>query len=183
MVFQDERALDEGRCRQLIDIFLRHLDAAISGEGRTHPTLHCFHSVTDVSSRALLLAVLGECYPIVRREVATPRSIYPETMILAALGVGGAHESHADNCRQNAMEKWEPNHTPQRCYSTIYYLNSDFDGGEIAFQQRNLLIKPKRGLLLGFPSDRHHVHEVFPVRAGNRYSLAIWWTHRRDCAL
>jgi predicted 2-oxoglutarate/Fe(II)-dependent dioxygenase YbiX len=102
------------------------------------------------------------------------RRLRDETVLLARLGPGGRHRRHADNCKQDDRGEWVPNHTPNRVVSTIYYLNSGFEGGEIVFDQHDLVIKPVRGLLLMFPSDQHHVHEVLPVRAGQRYTLPIW---------
>jgi hypothetical protein len=63
--------------------------------------------------------------------------LYPETVVLAAIGPGGHHSRHADNCRQNEQGECVANHTPQRHISAIYYLNEEFDGGEILFEQRN----------------------------------------------
>jgi predicted 2-oxoglutarate/Fe(II)-dependent dioxygenase YbiX len=98
-----------------------------------------------------------------------------ETVLLSRLGPGGRHLRHADNCKEEGGA-WVPNHTPARVVSSILYLNSDFDGGEIVFEQHGpTIIKPRRGLLLLFPSDRHHVHEVRPVTAGYRYTAAIWF--------
>jgi len=48
------------------------------------------------------------------------------------------------------------NRTPQRDVSAICYLNDEFDGGEICFEQAQLTVKPRRGLLLAFPSDAAH---------------------------
>jgi len=76
-----------------------------------------------------------------------------------------------------------PNHTPQREASAIYYLNETFDGGEIVFDRERLAVKPRRGLLLAFPSDGDHVHEVLPVRSGVRYTMAIWFTTQEPLAL
>src|SRR5207244_2772741 len=109
-----------------------------------------------------------------RASVAFHRALRAETVLLARLGPGGRHRRHADNCRQNARGEWEPNHTPKRAVTAIHYLNEDFEGGELVFEQHNLVIKPTRGLLLIFPSDQHHVHEVRSVRAGHRYTLPIW---------
>jgi prolyl 4-hydroxylase len=67
-------------------------------------------------------------------------------------------------------------HTPHRDVTAICYLNDEFEGGEIFFERAQLTTKPRRGLLLAFPSDSDHVHEVFPVRSGIRYTMAIWFT-------
>src|SRR5205807_3842016 len=84
---------------------------------------------------------------------------------------------------QNEQGDWVANHTPHRDVSAIYYLNDEFDGGEIVFDTQQLMVKPRRGLLLAFPSDAAHVHEVLPVRSGVRYTMPIWFTRQQRCAL
>jgi predicted 2-oxoglutarate/Fe(II)-dependent dioxygenase YbiX len=76
-----------------------------------------------------------------------------------------------------------PNHTPQRDASAIYYLNETFEGGEIVFDRERLAIEPRQGLLLAFPSDASHVHEVLPVRHGVRYTMPIWFTKQESLSL
>jgi predicted 2-oxoglutarate/Fe(II)-dependent dioxygenase YbiX len=110
------------------------------------------------------------------------KPLYPQTVVLAAIGPGGCHSCHADNCRQNEQGDWVPNHTPQRDVSAIYYLNEEFEGGEIAFEREGLVANPRRGLLLAFPSDREHVHQVYPVRRGIRYTMPIWFTSQESSA-
>jgi hypothetical protein len=46
-----------------------------------------------------------------------------------------------------------------------------------------MVVNPRRGLLLAFPSDAGHVHEVLPVRRGVRYTMAIWFTMQQSFAL
>jgi prolyl 4-hydroxylase len=99
------------------------------------------------------------------------------------MGAGGHHSRHADNCRQNEQGDWVANHTPHRDVSAIYYLNEEFDGGEIVFERQQLTVKPRRGLLLAFPSDAEHVHEVLPVRSGVRFTMPIWLTKQACFAL
>jgi predicted 2-oxoglutarate/Fe(II)-dependent dioxygenase YbiX len=124
-----------------------------------------------------------QCRTRVSESLRLSFPVYPETVILSALGPGGYHPRHADNCQQDASGRWVPDHTPQRVVTAIYYLNSDFDGGEIVFEREGLAIKPRAGVLLAFPSDRHHVHEVLPVRRGMRYTIPIWFTRRKKAAL
>ena len=102
---------------------------------------------------------------------------------VAALGAGGHHRRHADNCRQNKQGDWVANHTPHRDVSAIYYLNDAFEGGEIVFDRAHLVVKARRGLLLAFPSDADHVHEILPVRSGARYTMPIWFTKQQRYAL
>jgi predicted 2-oxoglutarate/Fe(II)-dependent dioxygenase YbiX len=110
-------------------------------------------------------------------------SLYPETVVIAAIGPGGHHIRHADNCQQNENGEWVPNHTPNRAVSAIYYLNETFEGGEIVFDRESLAVKPRQGLLLAFPSDGRHVHEVLPVRSGVRYTMPIWFTKQESLSM
>ena len=93
-----------------------------------------------------------------------------ETILMAALGPGGHHIAHADNRTLDG----KPNHTPQRSFSAIVYLNNEFMGGELDFPDRGEQIEPHAGLMVAFPSD--YVHQVLPVTAGKRYSLNLWFT-------
>jgi hypothetical protein len=98
-----------------------------------------------------------------------------ETIILTAIGPGGHHPLHADNSKKDTAGNWVPNHTPDRAFSTIVYLNDNFEGGEIVFPLQNTRIKPLEGLLVGFPSGSEFVHEVLSVTRGRRYTLPMWF--------
>jgi hypothetical protein len=131
----------------------------------------------------IVSGLVGECLAKMRAQLRYTKPLYPETIVLAVMGVGGYLSRHADNCRQNERGDWVANHTPQRDVSAICYLNDEFDGGEIFFERAPLAVKPRQGLLLVFPSDADHVHEVLPVRSGFRYTIAIWFTKQQRCAL
>jgi hypothetical protein len=61
-------------------------------------------------------------------------------------------------------------------YSSILYLNDDYEGGELYFEELDLLIKPKTNQLVFFPSGSEFRHEVRPVVSGDRYTLASFYT-------
>lgn len=67
---------------------------------------------------------------------------------------------------------------PYRGITAILYLNDEFEGGEIYFRDQNVLIKPSRGKLVIFPSNKFFKHEVKPITSGLRLSYqrlyAIW---------
>ena len=98
-----------------------------------------------------------------------------ESLYLAALLEGGFRKTHADN-EKYVGGRWIPNHTPQRDYTAIVYLNSDFSGGDLCFPQHNVCVSPKRGLLVAFPSSRNFVHAVDRVSRGTRYTMPVWFT-------
>jgi hypothetical protein len=101
--------------------------------------------------------------------------LFVESFYMACLFAGDLHIPHADNERlENGG--WVPNHTPQRDYTGIAYLNDDFAGGELVFPELNVIIAPKPGLLVSFPSNHEFVHAVPKVLSGKRYSLPVWFT-------
>lgn len=90
-----------------------------------------------------------------------PRSHNPYKIL--KYEVGGKFENHIDDGGGNF-----------RRVSTVYYLNDDYDGGELCFPQFNIELKPKAGDMIIFPSSYVYSHSVKPVILGNRFSIASW---------
>jgi Rps23 Pro-64 3,4-dihydroxylase Tpa1-like proline 4-hydroxylase len=62
-----------------------------------------------------------------------------------------------------------------RVLSTVMYLNDNYEGGEIEFQNSGVKIKPEAGSIIFFPSNFLYVHEVYPITNGSRYSMPHWY--------
>ena len=62
--------------------------------------------------------------------------------------------------------------------TTLYYLNNDFEGGEIFFPNDDIKIKPTAGNLLVF--DSKIKHGVTKVTSGIRWSIGAWWDFMED---
>jgi predicted 2-oxoglutarate/Fe(II)-dependent dioxygenase YbiX len=63
-----------------------------------------------------------------------------------------------------------------RTISCSFSLVDDYEGGEFSFFDRQIIIKPKKGSLLIFPSNFMFPHEILPVTSGTRYSVITWMT-------
>jgi len=61
-----------------------------------------------------------------------------------------------------------------RDISILYYLNDEYTGGELEFTKLGLTIRPKKGMMIAFPSYKEFAHKVHPVKSGVRYSLVTW---------
>ena len=63
----------------------------------------------------------------------------------------------------------------QRSVSCSFLLNDDYEGGEFAFFDREIIIKGGKGSIVMFPSNFMFPHEVMPVISGTRYSIITWY--------
>jgi len=67
-----------------------------------------------------------------------------------------------------------------RNLSIIYFLNNDYEGGELNFSNPSngneiyLTVKPKCGRMILWPSNFLFPHKVTPVKKGLRYVLVSW---------
>ncbi len=78
--------------------------------------------------------------------------------------------------------KFVPNHTFWREYTALLYLNDDFEGGDLLFEDGpactlyRKIIPIKANMLVIAPNGQNFYHEVFPIKKGKRYSLHFWYT-------
>jgi predicted 2-oxoglutarate/Fe(II)-dependent dioxygenase YbiX len=183
MIIQLEHAVSDDDCRRLTAMYDCRAALTNARDHNGQPVVY-WDQMRELPAAVEIVSPLVEnCLCTLGELLPAAGPLYPETVILAALDVGGYHSAHADNCRQNEQGDWVANHTPQRDVSAIYYLNDTFEGGEIVFERVPLVVKPRRGLLLAFPSDAAHLHEVLPVRTGIRYTMPIWFTKQQRFAL
>lgn len=61
-----------------------------------------------------------------------------------------------------------------RRISSIYYLNDNYEGGEINFPRFNISYKPEANTMLLFPSAYVYNHYISEVTEGTRYSVVSW---------
>jgi predicted 2-oxoglutarate/Fe(II)-dependent dioxygenase YbiX len=62
-----------------------------------------------------------------------------------------------------------------RAVSCSFALNDDYEGGEFAFFNRELVYNLKKGSCIMFPSNFMYPHEIMPVTSGTRYSIITWF--------
>ena len=96
---------------------------------------------------------------------------FPEAMIESDSGydllryeTGQFYKQHTDSF------KAQP-----RAVSCSFALNDDYEGGEWAFWDKEVKIKPKKGSVVMFPSNFMYPHEILPVTKGTRYSIITWF--------
>lgn len=63
----------------------------------------------------------------------------------------------------------------QRSVSCSFLLNDDYEGGEFAFFDREIIIRGGKGSIVMFPTNFMFPHEIMPVTSGTRYSIITWY--------
>ena len=76
---------------------------------------------------------------------------------------GEYYRQHVDSFKQQ-----------QRSVSCSIHLNDDYEGGEFAFFDREIIIRAGSGSAIMFPSNFMYPHEIMPVTKGTRYSIITW---------
>jgi predicted 2-oxoglutarate/Fe(II)-dependent dioxygenase YbiX len=95
---------------------------------------------------------------------------FPDLMLYTSTGhdllkyeVGGYFKRHTD---AYAMA--------HRTVSLIYLINEDYGGGEIDLLDGEVVLKPKAGTCVVFPSSFQYPHEIKAVTSGTRWSIVSW---------
>jgi predicted 2-oxoglutarate/Fe(II)-dependent dioxygenase YbiX len=79
----------------------------------------------------------------------------------------GANEEHYDAHFDGTTQSG-------RSISAVFYLNDDYEGGEVEFVNYGVKIKPKAGSLILFPSNYAYSHIAHKVTKGTKYAIVTW---------
>lgn len=127
-----------------------------------------------------------ECDALIALHKSKNKFLYRDTIVMDI-----EHElvpkiivSHAQNkiIQWAQVVKWEKGAkqamhldmaNPSTSYTTLTYLNDDFEGGETVFED-GTTIKPKTGRTLMF-NGMKYVHGVNEIISGTRYTMPIWY--------
>lgn len=88
---------------------------------------------------------------------------------------GQYQHPHADKELHSGPDAGLPNDFPYYDIASLFYLNDDYDGGELYFPLQNIQFKPKRGAAYFFPGDMNYVHGVTEIKNSIRYTCPFFW--------
>jgi len=72
------------------------------------------------------------------------------------------------------VDSEDPTDIKHPVISGVFYLNDDYEGGEINFPNQDISIKPEAGSLLIFPSERPFFHHPTKIVNGNKYMIPLF---------
>jgi hypothetical protein len=82
--------------------------------------------------------------------------------------IGGHFDTHVDAIYGHPALEY-------RRLSLLVYMNDDYDGGELCFPRQRIMLKPRGGSLVLFPSGFDYPHVACPVRSGTKYCVVSWF--------
>jgi len=88
---------------------------------------------------------------------------------------GQQQQPHADK----QLPSGEPNDFPWFDIAGLFYLNDDYEGGELYFPDHGIEFKPKPRGAYFFPGDLNYIHGVREIKSGIRYVIPFFWTVER----
>jgi hypothetical protein len=83
---------------------------------------------------------------------------------------------HADKELHTGQDAGKPNDFPYYDIAGLFYINDDYEGGELYFPNQGIQFKPKRGAAYFFPGDMNYIHGVTEIKSGIRYTVPFFWT-------
>jgi hypothetical protein len=83
---------------------------------------------------------------------------------------------HADKELHIGDDRGKPNDFPYYDIAGLFYINDDYEGGELYFPNQGIQFKPKKGAAYFFPGDLHYIHGVTEIKSGTRYTCPFFWT-------
>lgn len=89
---------------------------------------------------------------------------------------GYQQQPHADKELTSGPDAGKPNDFPYYDLSGLFYLNDDYEGGELYFPNQGIQFKPKPGAAYFFPGDKEFIHGVTEITSGIRYVIPFFWT-------
>ncbi len=98
----------------------------------------------------------------------------PDILVYPPGGFYVPHNDAEDVAHDEERFIWEWRRTLDRDISVVWYLNEDFDGGELVFPPFQLAIRPATGMVVTFPSTHEYAHTAKSVISGTRYAVVTW---------
>ena len=63
-------------------------------------------------------------------------------------------------------------------YTIVVYLNDDYEGGELYFNEFDIKLKPKAGSIVMYPSTFPYTHESLEVLKGRKCLITHHWRNK-----
>ena len=135
----------------------------------TQPTL----DKNDPSIAPVIAKMIARLKPIVENFYKV--EVTPTNSTIVRWLPGQRQNPHADKELHEGPDAGMPNDFPNYDLSSLFYLNDDYEGGELYFPLQDVKFKPKKGAAYFFPGDKNYIHGVTEIKSGIRYTCPFFW--------
>jgi hypothetical protein len=101
---------------------------------------------------------------------------FPTSTAIVRWLPGQLQRPHADKELHEGENAGKPNDFPWYDIAGLFYLNNDYEGGELYFPNQDISFKPKAGSAYFFPGDMNYIHGVSEIKSGIRYVIPFFFT-------
>ena len=101
---------------------------------------------------------------------------FPTKPALVRWTPGTFQNPHADKELHIGDDSGKPNLFPHYDLAGLFYLNDEYEGGELYFPNQGIQFKPKVGAAYFFPGDMNYIHGITEITSGERYTCPFFWT-------
>ena len=135
----------------------------------TQPTL----DKNDPSISPIIAGLFQRLKPIIEEFYKV--EVIPTGTTIVKWLPGQFQKPHADKELHDGPDAGLPNDFPNYDLSSLFYLNEDYEGGELYFPLQGVQFKPKKGAAYFFPGDKNYVHGVTEIKSGLRFTCPFFW--------
>lgn len=135
-----------------------------------------YHTLESADKNVIL--ILNEVIKRVQKDIEKKFkiSVWPTHPAIVRWPEGTLQHPHADKELHEGPDAGTENEFPWYDIGTIFYLNDDYEGGELHFPKQKIAFKPKARAAYYFPGDLNYIHGVNIVKKGCRYTSPWFWT-------
>lgn len=178
-----DNVLNAADCAALSQAFVAHASDHASKEGdefwRDRLLRASVLEAVAPEAVAVMRSTLNDALGRIAAFYQVDAQLYPDTLNLVGWREGMSMPLHHDN----GYREGDTLPLAHRAYSGLLYLNDDFEGGGLYLPAQDVLIAPRRGMLVSLPAGESHVHGVTRVERGLRLTMPFFLTFDRTKAL
>jgi predicted 2-oxoglutarate/Fe(II)-dependent dioxygenase YbiX len=179
MIYEIPNFLSHEFCDNVIEYF------NVSGKRSLWQTDKKFHGRTLCPSEIDDNQLLNKFRAFEQKMVQTASKLFYEEQFIFSEFIdivywapGMSMDEHVDNYDPDRGQNPATKQLPFRYYSSVCYLNDNYNGGYTFFPTENKACVPEKGKIVMFPS--HIEHGVTEVKLNPRYTIAMWFTIHED---
>ena len=173
MIIELPNILDKDTCEQLINYYEKNPQLRRTGDAQQRFN-DCTMTTDNIKGDLLIkVAALTNRLIIKAAKFYNLEELYLDFQTLAKWEQGAEMAFHADNVTEDKQPHW---YCGWRDYSSILYLNHDYEGGETIFKHQQQRQPPMQGTAILFPATYGYTHGVAKVEKGTRYTISSWFT-------